>query len=141
MNPNSSSNPFNSNYEYACKNTSSSIDWNSRFKSRLNPSLCILDYKLQNGNQGKEPTDPSKPNSIRPSSAYAKKNCYDTEYRNYLKKIFELFHMNGMTDNFENIDKKVLTPQSSNLNVQTNLFEEYSFISKSWTSQRFLYMF
>lgn len=137
MNPNSSSNPFNSNYEYACKNTSSYIDWNSRFKSRLNPSLCILDYKLQSGNQGKEPTDSSKPNPIRPN---AKNNSYDTEYRNYLKKIFELFHMNGMTDNFENIDKKVpfnlIKPQFT-----YQQFKAIYFISNSWTNQHFLCMF
>lgn len=109
MHPNTSSNPFNSNYEYACRNTSSNIDWNSRFKSRLNPNLCILDYKLQSGSQGKDqaPTDPSKPNQTKPSSVYTNKNHCDTEYKNYLKKIFELFHMNEMTDNFENIDKKV----------------------------------
>ena len=107
MNPNASCNPFNSNYDYACRNTTSNIDWNQRFKSRLNPNLSILDYKLKEAGLCNEAA--TKPNQAqRPTTVYAK-NHYDEEYRNYLKKIFELFNMNGMTDNFDTIDKKVPT--------------------------------
>lgn len=100
-----SNNPFNSNYDFACKNTNSQTDWSTRFanKTRINPNLSILDYKLHNN------TNNNQARCVRPATAGNSKSNYDLEYKNYLKKLFEIFKMNEMDENLktEDIEKKV----------------------------------
>ena len=95
-----SNNPFSSNFDLINKNTNSNVtDWTSRFKSRLNTNLSILDYKLCNREAMEaEVNNKSKKNATDQVLLSKNEATNDLEYKNYLKKIFEIFKMNNLND-------------------------------------------